>query len=102
MTAELTTDILIDEEKVIAPFWIRSSKNKGQVRQHSDHNAFFIKYKIPCSQRNEIKSVESNENNRGWKITEGGMKEYMQLTNQVNYKINSDEILICSRVYWTQ
>ena len=67
------TDFLIDEERMIAPFWIRESKKKGKVRQHSDHNPFVLNYSIPQSTR------ESS----GWRLSSQGLEEFSNLTKSV-------------------
>ena len=34
--------ILIDEERIISPYWTRTTKKSGEIMQHSDHNAITI------------------------------------------------------------
>ena len=80
---KMTQEIIIDEEKLLAPFWIRKSKHKGTTRQHSDHNVFLVSMEIP-NIRSEPSSDKENRLPKGWKISEEGMDRFEMMTENLN------------------
>ena len=82
--AELSTEILIDEEKLIAPFWIRKSNKNGSVHQYSDHNAILVKAEIP-NERHET-TKDKNVLPKGWKISDDGIEQFAKMTETLDEK----------------
>ena len=75
------THFEIDEDRLFSPFWIKSTKKLGQVRQYSDHNPFIISFEVSRGKEsadsgNTIKDLS----NRGWKITPTGIQKFKELT----------------------
>ena len=77
----LVSKMIIDEDKTMAPFWVRKSKNKVNSVQHSDHNSIYIETHIPSS--TEAQATSSNDGDDGYKITEDGLERFGRLSGEM-------------------
>ena len=79
-------EMIIDEEKVMAPFWLKNTKT-GTIRKHSDHNSIHVTFRVPYAM-DENRST-NKPTNLGWKITSDGLVKFKEVTDAMN--IMSDE-----------
>lgn len=73
------TSIVVDEEKVMTPFWITSSVNKVT---YSDHSAIITKFEWRREKElglNKERSLQAIEK-LGWKINSEGLKMFNEIT----------------------
>ena len=75
----LIQEIVIDEDKLMAPFWVRKSKTK-ETRQHSDHNVIYMKACLPWSSESYHLVDGGDCNKTGHKITEDGLEAFTRLS----------------------
>ena len=81
---KVVTEMIIDEEKLFAPFWIRKSKNKMEKRQYSDHNAILVTLQIPFNRSKRSKDTEHSNLHSGWKISSSGMDKFSEITQEID------------------
>ena len=78
--AKHLTDMIIDEEKAFAPFWLKNKKD-GKKRQHSDHNSIYLNFNLPyCPNDFNEDSLHAQG---GWKITPTGMEQFSHMTENM-------------------
>ena len=70
--------VLIDEDRIMAPFHVLKNKVKEEGRQYSDHNPVIVTFRV--SYREVRKTTTIKVENAGWKINESGMKRFAELT----------------------
>ena len=76
----IATEMVIDEEKLIAPFWIRKRKDRAEKRQYSDHNAILLTLQILCNKSKVNKETTDSTLPVGWKISSSGMDMFNEIT----------------------
>ena len=72
------TKMVIDEEKLLAPYWIRQNKNKGPQRQYSDHNSISVSFQAPSYKH--LHAKENVTSVGGWNLTAEGLEKFKELT----------------------
>ncbi len=76
------SEMIIDEEKTIGPFWVRRNKKKGDTRKHSDHNSILFKASIPWSPNSEHPNTSGVQG--GHRLTEEGLVTFKKLTEHMD------------------
>ena len=70
----------VDETKIVAPFWIRKSKD-GTIRQHSDHNSIYSKFSIPRLSTVPLEKRGSKSEFVGWRLSQEGLRKFKEITD---------------------
>ncbi len=76
------SEMIIDEEKLMAPFWVKKSKKIGGTRKHSDHNSILFKLALPWSPDSDPQ--QTNMTQSGHRITEDGLVIFRKAAEQMD------------------
>ena len=72
-------NIMVDEDRILAPFHVKNGKIKEDGRQYSDHNPVIVTFGISYREVRK-KKLPLKDESSGWKITDTGMKQFSELT----------------------
>ena len=79
--ANSLSKILIDEERIISPYWTRTTKKSGEIRQYSDHNAIFVSFTMPRDRGSRVRACDNNKHKfHGWRVTNDGLAAFGEKT----------------------
>ena len=83
-------NLTIDEDRLMSPFWIMTTKKSGVLRKYSDHNSFILKFVLPPHRHLDRSSTHMQSG--GWCITPEGLDSFhhkTEMTPHCHMKMNS-------------
>ena len=90
--ADCLVELTIDEDRLMAPFWIRKTKKSGELRQFSDHNPFILTFSLPQDRHIQRELVSKSEAN-GWYISPGGLEEFHRMTELTPHNLPKEDVI---------
>ena len=91
-------NLTIDEDRLMSPFWIMTTKKSGVIRKYSDHNSFILKFVLPPHRHLDKSSTHVQSG--GWYITPEGLGSFRHKTEMTPHcvlyenEVNFDDYMM--------
>ena len=82
----------IDEDRLMSPYWIQTTKKSGTRRQYSDHNPLILKFVLPRDRR--VQNTATKTQGNGWVITADGLDNFRKETKVTPHQSTSGDAVM--------
>ena len=82
-------NLMIDEDRLMSPYWIRITKKSGVLRQYSDHNPLILKFVLSRNKR--VSNTAAKTQSSGWVITTEGLQNFRKETELTPHQLTSGD-----------